>query len=144
MPLGGFLLGQAEFVHQGLVAQGLFHAVQVLALQVLYQGQLLGLPVVGLDDHCGDLAEPRHPAGPPAPLSGDNLVVALAGFPDGKGLDNPVDADGVRQCGQLLFVKVLSGLLRVGLHPVQGQHFQCAVLRGGLGEVSQKGPQAPA
>ena len=55
-PSGGFLLGQAVFLNQRLVAQGFFHRVQVLALQILNQGQLHGLLVVGLYNHHGDFA----------------------------------------------------------------------------------------
>ena len=72
---GDLLLGQAELLLQGGVGLGLFQRVQVAALEVLDQGQLEQLAVVG---HLR--ARPRGPlqarpaGGAPAALAGDDRV----------------------------------------------------------------------
>ena len=98
--LGHFLLGEAVVLHQDLVAPRLFNGVQVLPLEVLDEAQLHDLPVVGLDDDGGHLGQARQFGGPPAALSGDDLVVAGGQAADGEGLDEPVGADGLGQVAE--------------------------------------------
>ena len=83
---GHFLLGQAEFLHQGLVALGLLHGIQILPLEIFDQTQLHGLAVVGLDDDDRDLVQTCLPGGPPAALAGDDLIIPGGLSPDIDGL----------------------------------------------------------
>ena len=121
-PLCRLFLGHGIILHQRLIAQGFFHRVQVLPLQVLNQGQFHGFLVVGLDDHGGDLRQVRHPCGPPAALAGDDLIIAVAALAHGQGLDNAVLPDGRCQVLQSLRVKFPPGLVRVRLNFVNGQY----------------------
>ena len=132
-------------VHQRAETRRLLHGVQVLPLEVLHQGQLHDLPVVGLDDQHRDLFEARHSGGPPAALPGDDLIVAVPGLPDRQGLDEPVLGDGVRQGLHGLGLKLLPGLEGVRLHPMQGHGGHPALLLGKIQiRVVQQGPEAPA
>ena len=133
------LLGQAEVLHQGLEAPGLLHGVQVLPLQVFHQRQLLGLPVVGLDDAHGHFLQSSQPGSPPAPLAGDDLIVAGIQLPHGDGLQKSVLSDGIGQFLQCWLVKACPGLSRPGLHLADGQLFRRQWLF-----ASEQGPQARA
>ena len=97
-PLGCIILGQTVLLHQGVIAQGFFHRVQILTLEVFNQRQLLDLPVVCFHDDGGNLAEICNSGCPPAPFTGDDLVVACGHFPDGQGLDHTMLCDGICQC----------------------------------------------
>ena len=143
-PLGSLLLGQAEIIHQGLVAQGFFHAVQVLPLQVFNQRQLLGGFVICLDDKGGNLSKSCQAGGAPAAFPRNNLIIPVAGFPDGEGLNHAMNADGFCQRLQLLLIKILTGLVGVWLHPVQGQLLKGAVLGSGVGKIPQQRAKASA
>jgi len=142
-PLGHLLLGHAVLVHEDLVAVGLFDGVQILPLEVLDEAQLHDLLVVGLDDHSRDLGKARQLGGPPAPLAGDDLVIAGGQPPDGEGLNDPVGADGVGQVGQSFLVETLPGLVqpRLDLRDGEGEGTLTLVLKGG---VAQQGAQALA
>ena len=139
--LGGILLGQAVFLHQGLVTQGFFHGVQVLALEIFNQCQLHGLFIIGFDDHSRNLPQVCQSCGTPAAFTGDDLVITAGGFPDGQGLDHTVDPDGFRQGGQFLFVKVLTGLVGVGFYLVNGKHLVGALFNGFFGKVAKQRTQ---
>ena len=143
-PTGGFLLRQAVLVHQCLIPQRFFQRVQILTLQVLNQRQLHGLFVVGFDDDCGHVAQVCHPRGTPAPLTGDDLIVAVGHFPHRQGLNDAVDGDGVRQRLQFFLVKVLPGLIGVGFYLVNRQQLIRAFFQRLFGEIPQKRTQTLA
>ena len=56
------LLGELEPGEQAMVAVGLVHRVEVLALQVLHQGDGGGLGVRHFVDQRGDFVQPAAPA----------------------------------------------------------------------------------
>ena len=130
------LLGEAVVLHKGLISPGLLQRIQVLPLQVFHQGQLLGLPVVGLHHPDGDVGESRQAAGPPAPLPGDDLIEPGVQPPDGDGLEQAVLGDGFRQLLQGRLVKLGAGLTGPGFDFCDGQG-----IRGG-GVLTEEGPQA--
>ena len=143
-PAGGFLLGQAVFVHQRLIPQRFFQGIQILTLQILDQRQLHGLLVVGLDDYRGYVAQVRHPGGTPAPLTGNDLIVAVGHFPHRQGLNDAVNGDGIRQRLQFFLVEVLPGLIGVGFYLVDRQQLVCAFFKRLFGEIPQKRTQTLA
>ena len=114
--LGGFLLGHVIGLDQGLETGGFLHGIQVLPLEVFDHGQLGGLPVVGFDDDHRHLLEPRDPGGPPAALTGNDLVIAGGKLAHRQRLDDTVFTDGVRQFCQRGLVKGLPGLGGTALH----------------------------
>ena len=56
-PIRHLFLGEAVFLHQHLIAPGLFGRVQVLSLEVLDQAQLHHFAVIRLDDDCRHLRQ---------------------------------------------------------------------------------------
>ena len=141
--LGHLLLGQAVLLHQHPVAPGLLGGVQVLPLEVLNQGQLHHLAVVGLDDDGGHLVQAGQLGGAPAPLPGNNLIVAAGQAAHRQRLENAVEADGLGQVLQGSGVKALPGLVQAGLHLGDGQGHPAALL-GLDARVAQQGVQAPS
>ena len=123
-PFRGFLLRHAIPIDQCVIALCLFNRVQILPLQIFNQGQLHGLPVVRLHNDDGDLIQFRQTGGPPAALTGDDLIVPIGHFPDGQGLDDTVLPDGFRQRFQLFIVKIPPGLVGIWFDFMQGEHFQ--------------------
>ena len=73
------LLGEAEFAGEALVGAGLLDGVEILALEVLDDGDLHGLLVGDLADDGGDGGFAGALGGEPAALSGDELE-AFAGL----------------------------------------------------------------
>ena len=141
----GLLLGQTVLADQAVKAPGLFHGVEILALEVLDQGQLHHLAIVGLENSHRDLLQPCKARCAPSALAGDDLVVAAFGLADGKRLDHPVLCKRVCQGLQRLGVKLLARLHGVGLHPLQGQGGDRLA---GLAEiqrgVAQQGAESPS
>ena len=115
-PMGGLLLGEAILLDEGPVTGGLFHGVQVLTLEVFDEADLHDLPVVGLDDQGRNFQQARHPGGPPAAFTGDDLVIARGQAPHRQGLQNPVLTDGLGKFCQGFFVKMFSGLVQARFH----------------------------
>ena len=72
--LGEFLMGESELVDQLSVGARGLERVEVLALQVLDEGQLELLAIRELANDGGDVLQPRDARRPGAPLPGDELV----------------------------------------------------------------------
>ena len=142
-PLGSLLLGHVVGLNQGLEPGGLLHGVQVLPLEVFDHGQLGGLAVIGLHDNDGHFLKARQPRSPPAPFSGDDLIVAGGQLPDGKRLDDTVLSDGVGQFCQGCLVKVLARLGGTAFHLGNGQVQAAGALRLQY-VVAQQGAETPA
>ena len=87
-PLRQLLLRPLELRQQLLVGLGLVHRVQVLAEQVLDQGELQALTVGRLPKEGRDPFEPGELRGPPPSLAGDELI-ALALATDDDRLNQP-------------------------------------------------------
>ena len=65
-----------ELGQQPIIALGFVYRVEVLALQVLHQGDGGGLGVRHIVDQRGDLVQARGTGCPPAALAGDDLEAA--------------------------------------------------------------------
>ena len=128
-------------LEQHPVAPGLLDGVEVLALEVFDQGQLHGLAVVGLDHEHGDFIQSRQPRGAPAALTGDDLIVFPRQLPHRQRLQDAVGRDGIGQGLQGLVVEARAGLLRVGLHPLDGDLLHAGAGRGRL-KVTQQGAES--
>ena len=139
----GLLLGHVIRFHQGLEASGFLYGVQILPLEVFDHGQLGGLAVIGLHDNDGHFLKARQPRSPPAPFSGDDLIVAGGQLPDGKRLDDTVLSDGVGQFCQGCLVKVLARLGGTAFHLGNGQVQAAGALRLQY-VVAQQGAETPA
>ena len=82
--LGELLLSPAECAEELVVCLGLFHRIEVLAQQVLDQGQLEALRVRDLANDRRDAGRARLPRSAPPPLTGDELITgALSPHDDG-------------------------------------------------------------
>ena len=118
--LGGLLVGVVELVDETLDGAGLLQRVQVLALDVLDQGQGQGVLVTDfLDDdrYRLQLGERR---GAETPFAGDDLVAPVVDGTDHQGLQQAMLMDRVRQLLQGGFVHAGAGLVAPGLQQVQG------------------------
>ncbi len=120
-PLGDLLLGQAQIVDQRLEGGRLLDGVQLLALEVLDEGQLQQPVVRDLLHDRRDLEQPRDLGRPPAALPRDQLVLPPLDRPDDHRLEHPVLLHRRRQLLQALLLEPLPRLLPVGHDPVQVQ-----------------------
>ena len=94
---GRLFLGEAAFVHQLAVTHGLFHRVQILALQVFNQGQFHGLLVAHVPDDHRHLGQTRHAGSTPAALArNDDIPGPQRLRPHRNGLQQAVFGDGSR------------------------------------------------
>ena len=85
--LRGLLVGQLEFRDQPRERGRFLERVQVLALDVLDEGERDGVLVVDAAQHGRDVVQARHLRGAPAALAGDDLValrLAGVGAPTGR------------------------------------------------------------
>ena len=142
-PIRHLFLCEAVFLHQHLIAPGLFGRVQVLSLEVLDQAQLHHFAVIRLNDDCRHLRQAGQLGGPPASLTGDDLVVAGGQTAHCQRLDDTVDPDRLCQIGQGILVKALPGLIQAGLYLGNGEGDGALSLRLQV-RVAQQGVQPPA
>src|SRR3990170_5530077 len=142
--LGELLLGPGELRQELLVGLGLLDGVQVLAEQVLDEGELQALGIRRLAYHCGNLLETRELGCPPAPLSYDQLV-PLPGSPDHDRLDDAGLAQGCGKLTQGIDFKVFSWLLGVGNYIPYGDVLDAASYhrRRGKGRRFRRGQERP-
>jgi hypothetical protein len=112
-------LGEVGELQQVLVRLGLFERSQILALNVLNQGQLIG--DIGRDvahDH-GDSTQTGSARCPPSALAGDQDILVRAGLANDDRLNESVFPN---RCGELLdggLVEDRAGLIRRGLDLVE-------------------------
>ncbi len=118
--LGHLLLGEAEVAGEALVGAGLLDRVEVLALEVLDDGDLHRLLVGDLADDGGDGGFAGALGGEPAALSGDELE-ASGVLADGDGLDDSGDLDGVGEFVEGGFVEVGAGLVGIAVDELDGK-----------------------
>jgi len=79
-------LGPAELGEEALIGLRFLHRVQILAEQVLDQGQLEALRVGHLANDRGDVDKAGQLGGPPAALADDQLI-AFTNASDDDGLE---------------------------------------------------------
>ena len=120
---GQGLLRQLEGLAQLLQGLGLFHGIEVFALQVLDKGGGHDFGIAHLAHMHGHPPEARLTGGPPAAFTGHDLVVAgpVGQGAHQQGLDDALFADGGRQFGQGFGVEGLAGLAGIGMQMGQGQ-----------------------
>ena len=110
------VLGQPELVGQLAVGVGLFHGVEVRALDVLDDGDGKLVALGELADDGRDVVQPGHLRGANAPLAGDELV-SVQDLRDEHGLEHAVDGDARRKALQRLLLDALAGLIWVAFDP---------------------------
>ena len=123
-------MGVVELVDETLDGTGFFQRVQVLALDVLDQGQGQGVLVADFLDDDRYRLELGQRRGAEAPFAGDDLVAPIVDGTDHQGLQQAMLMDRVRQLLQGGFVHAGAGLIAPGLQQVQG-HLADAFLGGG-------------
>ena len=94
--LACLLLGQAALVHEAAQGGGLLPHVQILALEVLHQGQQGGGLTVCLNGQTGNGLQAGQTGRPQAALPGHQLPVPVPAA-DRQGLEHPQLPDGVGQ-----------------------------------------------
>ena len=116
---GELLLGVSMGLAEPGQSLGFFDSPEVLALQVLDEGELL---LVAVGDDGLEVGHPRLLSGAEAAFSGDEEVSPgiLRGF-DEHGLKKPMGFDGLREFLELGQVEVLPRLVRIGLDVLHGQ-----------------------
>ena len=108
-PARHLLLGEAKLLLQTLEGLGLLQRGQLLALDVLHEGQLEEPLVRHLPHDHGDGGEADLLRGPPAPLPRDDLV-ALPHPADEDRLDHPALPEGGGQLAETGGVQGRAGL----------------------------------
>ena len=136
--LGGLLVGVVELVDETLNGAGFFQRVQVLALDVLDQGQGQRVLVADFLDDDRHRLELGERSGTEAPFAGDDLVAPIVDRADHQGLQQTMLMDRVRQLLQGGFVHAGTGLIAPGLQQVQG-HLADAFLGGGCRADGDRG-----
>jgi len=119
---GDLLLCELELLDQLRVTLGFLHRVEVLALQILDQGQLEHGAVVGFPHDDGHLGQAQKLGCAPAALTRDEFEMAVA-FADDQGLNDALLADGISELAQRFRRKVLSRLQRAGADAVERNTF---------------------
>ena len=114
--LGDVVLGEPELVDELAVREGRLDRVEVLALQVLDEGELELLAVRELADDGGDPLEAGGDGGSKPSLAGDELV-AVEDLGHEDRLDDPVLGDARRERGELVRHRTCAGLVRVRADP---------------------------
>ncbi len=115
---GQFLLGVAEPVHQLPIACGLFHRVQIGALDVLDDRDFkhFGVGIIANQNRKLDAAAPSAlRASGVRPRQSRNCLVSLGLLPHDQGLDNTFFADRCGQFLQLFGAEQAARLIRVGI-----------------------------
>lgn len=106
---------------------GLLHGIQVLALQILDEGDGHALMFVHGAHNAFDTVQACTLARPPASFPGHDFVFTwFVQGADQDGLDQPLGFDGSGQFVQGFLVKVVTGLVQVGR---QGVHVQTDYFR---------------
>ncbi len=98
------------------VGRGLFDGVQLLALDVLHEGDLEHLMIGDFPHEHGDLIEPGSLRRPPPPLPSDELESRPV-FTDDERLYDALLAHGLGEIAEPLFVDMLTRLVGVGVDP---------------------------
>jgi hypothetical protein len=137
-----FLVGEAEVVGEAFEGLRGFDGVEVLALDVLDEGELQEL-IVGevLDDH-RDLSEAGYSGSAESALAGDELE-SVAMMADNERLDDAVGADGLGKLVNPSLVELRAGLEGIGIYIRDGNFADSSALVGrvrfGGGRRGRKG-----
>ena len=103
-------MSQSETVRERAVSLGLFDGVEVGALDVLDDGELGGLTVLGFHQDDGDVREAGEARGAEAAFAADELETTIAQLAADEGLDDAVCLDGVGELAQRVLIEGLARL----------------------------------
>src|SRR5579885_697790 len=126
--LGEALLRVAELLHEPAVALGFLERAQILALDVLDEGDFERFAVLEFADDDRDFVELCHLRRAPAPLAGDDLVGVrrLRMAPHEKRLQHALLADRLGERLQRLLVEALARLEAAGPHEIDRHRLRLA------------------
>ena len=116
--LGDLFLGEFELGLELGVTGGFLQRIQVLALEVLDEGEFEDLAVGGGPFDDGNLGQAGQAGSAPATFAGDEFE-AFADGADDEGLDDPLFADGVGQFAEGFLGEVAPRLERAGNDAVE-------------------------
>ena len=153
--LRSLLVRELEFADQARERERLLERVQVLALDVLDEGERDGVLVVDAPQHRRDLVQARHLRGAPAALAGDDLVALRlarrrrADRAHDDRLDDALGLDRVREVRERFLAHVHARLVLAARQEVHGDLQELlarrrrARLRPRLGFAEQRLEPAP-
>ncbi len=103
-----------KLIHQASIGGGLFDGVEVVALDVLDEGQFQALVGRGLfHEHHRYLVQPGQGGGAQAAFAGDQGVAVALALGDQQWLDHTLFPDRVSQLLELVLVEITARLVRV-------------------------------
>jgi len=117
--LGDLFLGEFELGLELGVTGGFLKRIQVLALEVLDEGEFEDLAVGGGPFDDGNLGQAGEAGSTPATFAGDEFE-SFADGADDERLDDPLFADGVGEFAEGLLGEVAARLERAGNDAVEG------------------------
>ena len=129
-PLGHRRLRKLRFADQPLVGLRLFQRGEVLALDVLHQGEGESVALGGVADDDGHFRQAGQLGRPPASLAGDEHVAGVGRAADQDRLEDAVLTDAGRELLQAGGLEMGARLLRVGPDRLDRQRGR----RGGRGD----------
>ena len=142
--LGHVPEGQDELVHEHGVGARLLDRSQLLACDVLDEGQEKRVAVVRMPDDGRDGLQSCLPSGSPAALAGDQLPAARRPRPDEHGLDDALLPDRAGESGHGFAVDLPPRLSRIRVDGVD-RDVREILLRGASDEdVEATAEAAPA
>ena len=136
------LLGKILGPHQRGNAHSLLHKVQILPLEIFYQGGNTGLLVVHLQQDAGHFRQSRLGRRPKPPLPGDELIAPCC-TPNGQWLQHPMGPDGFCQLVQGFRPKHPPRLHGIGPDSPDGQKDDPPGLHIGLQLLALHCPSSP-
>ncbi len=119
--LGKLFLGQSKFLNQPMIAFGLLESVEILALQILYQGNGQGVSVSEVLDQGRRLVQSGHGGGTPPSFASNDLEPAAICrmWPGQQWLQDTSGPDRRGELCQSRFVHRATGLKRPRLQQVK-------------------------
>ncbi len=114
---GDFVVAELELAGETVECVGYFDGIEVLALDVLDEGDLEEAVVGDVLDGNGNIGDAGEACGTPAAFAGDELVAAVP-WADDEGLNDAVGADGVGKFLEALRLEYGSWLKRIGVDEI--------------------------
>jgi len=130
--LADLIVAEAELARHAVEGQCQFDGVQVFALDVLDDGELKHLLVVGVSGNDRDFGQSGLLRGAPAAFAGDDLVFIRRGAAHDDGLDDAFALDRESELHHGIGFEFTPGLVGVGVDVVDGDEQDAAVTRRSL------------
>ena len=105
----GFFLGEIEIFDQLAVAERFFNRVEILALEILDEGEFENFAVVSFADEDGKFGEAGELGGAPATFAGDEFIRPVARADDER-LKDSLLFDGVGEFLDRILGEIFAGL----------------------------------